>query len=248
MKKVRSIIIEDEPKSKAMLEALLSKYCPEIELVGTASNVQEGVTMIKKTLPDLVFLDIEMPGEKGINLFQYFENIDFEVIFTTAYDQYMINALRLSALDYLLKPIDLKELRRAIAQFEKKQQKQQRYKSLEQQFSSSNSSTKRLVLPSKDSFTFLNMDDIMYCLLESSYTTFVTQDGKKHLIAKPIKEYTELLESFGFLRVHRSATVNPLYIKKMTRTRPSSIIMNDGTVIPIARNRREFLIEELTKL
>ncbi|MBL4649167.1 MAG: response regulator transcription factor [Aureispira sp.] len=247
MKKIRSIIIEDEPKPKAMLKALLSKYCPEIELVGTASNVQEGVSIIKKLLPELIFLDIEMPGEKGINLFQYFEDIDFEVIFTTAYDKYAINALKLSALDYLLKPINLKELRLAIAQFEKKQKQNQRYKLLEQQFSFS-ASKKRLVLPSKDNFTFLNMDDIMYCLLESSYTTFVTKESKKYLIAKPIKEYTDLLENFGFLRVHRSAIVNPSYIKKMTRTRPSSIIMNDGTTISVARNRRNFLIEELTKL
>lgn len=249
MKKIRAIIIEDEPKPKAMLEALLSKYCSEIELIGAASNVQEGVTLIKEVVPDLVFLDIEMPGEKGIHLFQYFEEINFEVIFTTAYDQYAINALRLSAVDYLLKPIDLKELRLAISHFEKNQQKKQRYQSLEQQFQKpSNNAPKRIVLPSKESFTFLNIEEIMYCALESSYTTFVTKEGKKHLVSKPIKEYNDLLENFGFLRIHRSAIVNPIYIKKMTRTRPSSIIMNDGTVIPIARNRRDFVIEQLTKL
>jgi two-component system LytT family response regulator len=113
MQKIRAVIIEDEPQAREMLTTLVEDYCQEIHIIGSASNVQEGVAAIKKLVPDLVFLDIEMPNEKGLELFKYFDKIDFEVIFTTAYDQYAIDALRLSALDYLLKPIDLKDLRTA---------------------------------------------------------------------------------------------------------------------------------------
>lgn len=245
MKRIQSIIIEDEPKSKAMLKALLSKFCPEIELLGTASNVQEGVSLIKKVRPNLVFLDIEMPGEKGIHLFQYFDNIEFEVIFTTAYDQYAIDALRLSALDYLLKPIDLKELRLALQKFRTQQQKQIMDSALRYKLLNSSSSSKKIVLPSKDSYTFLNIEDIMYCQAENSYTLFVTNKNEKHWVSKPIKEYSATLNNLGFIRVHRSAIVNPQYVKKLIRTRPSSVIMEDGAKIGISKLKRDNLIEQL---
>ena len=245
MTPIKSIIVEDEPKSKAMLTALINKYCPQIQILGDATNVQDAVTLIKQYKPDLVFLDIELPKEKGLELFKYFDKVNFEVIFTTAYDQYTINALRLSALDYLLKPIDLQELRMAIQQFEKKkQQKQPLYQNLQQHFFNKKA-PKRLVLPSKDNYTFLEIDDIMYCLIESSYTTFVDKHQQKYLVSKPIKDYADLLYDFGFLRIHRSALANPKYIKKIIKTRPSSIIMKDDTELSIAKNRRDFVITSL---
>lgn len=246
MKKIRSIIIEDEPEAKYMLQTLIEKYCPEVQVIGEASTVKEGVDTIKKLLPDLVFLDIEMPGEKGLKLFDYFDEVDFEVIFTTAYNQYAINALRLSALDYLLKPVDLDELRGAINQFKKKQDKQLLYQSLSLQLSTQNNKPpKRLVLPSKNSFIFLDIDQIMYCSADGSYTTFVCKD-KKYLVAKTMKEYADLLEDFGFIRVHRSTIVNLDYVKELIRTRPQHIIMSDGHSIPIAQSRTQFVISKLT--
>jgi len=222
---IKAIIIENEPKPKAMLVALLQKFCPQVELLGDASNLQDGVTLIYQTQPDLVFLDIEMPEEKGTQLFDYFEEINFEVIFTTAYDQYAINALRLSALDYLLKPIDLKELRLSIAQFNKKRQKKALYQSFQQQLNSKQiNKVQRIVLPTKESFVFLNLEEVMYIQIESGYTTFIDKHRKKHLVAKPIKDYNDLLEKVGFLRVHRGAIANPHYISKIIRTRPSSLV------------------------
>ncbi|BDS09595.1 LytR/AlgR family response regulator transcription factor [Aureispira anguillae] len=248
MKKIRAVIIEDEPEAKFMLQVLIEKYCPEVQVIGDASNVKEGVALIQKLLPDLVFLDIEMPGEKGLYLFKYFEEINFEVIFTTAYDQYAINALRLSALDYLLKPIDLEELRASIVQFKKKQNTQQLYESLHQQLSSpSSAAPKRLALPSKNSFVFLEVNNIMYCLADGSYTTFVCNKHKKYLVAKSMKEYASLLEDLGFVRVHRSAIVNLNYVERLIRTRPQSIVMEDGTSIAIARSRSQYLIDRLTQ-
>ena len=248
MTSIKTVIVEDEPHAKAMLLALLEKFCPQVEVLGSATNVQDAITLIHQTQPDLVFLDIEMPGEKGTQLFDYFEEVDFEVIFTTAYDQYAINALRLSALDYLLKPIDLKELRMAIAKFDKKTQKKTLYQSLQHHFNSSSPKYKRIVLPTKESFQFLELKDIMYIQIESSYTTFIDIKQKKHIVSKPFKEYAELLEDFGFIRIHRSSIINPNYVNKIIRTRPSSVVMKDGTKLAVSKSRREFLINQLTKI
>lgn len=250
MKKIRAIIIEDEPDAKYMLQALLEKYCDGVQVIGEASNVKEGVECIKKLVPDLVFLDIEMPGEKGLHLFNYFDKIDFEVIFTTAYDQYAINALKLSALDYLLKPIDLEELQTSINLYKNKQDKEQLYKLFAQQLSSPSASQarKRLVLPSKNNYIFIDIDTIMYCIADGSYVTFVCNKHKKYLVAKSMGEYTDLLEDFGFIKVHRSAIVNINFVAELTRTRPQNIVMDDGKSIAIAQSRKQYVIDKLTQL
>lgn len=248
MKKIRAIIIEDEPQAREMLETLLLKFCEGVQVIGTCVNVKEGVKMIQKLVPDLVFLDIEMPSEKGLKLFNYFDEIDFEVIFTTAYDQYAIDALKLSALDYLLKPIDLDELRLALRNFREKQYQKNINQALRYQFNIRPNLPKRIVLPSKQSYTFLELEDIMYCKADGNYTTFVTQDRKTHLVSKPIKEYADLLENFGFLRVHRSSIINPKYVKEMIRLRPIEVVMKDDARITVARNRQDFVVQELTKL
>jgi two-component system LytT family response regulator len=249
MQKIRAIIIEDEPQAREMLTTLLEDYCQEIHIVGSASNVQDGVVAIKKLVPDLVFLDIEMPNEKGLELFKYFDEIDFEVIFTTAYDQYAIDALRLSALDYLLKPIDLKDLRGALNNFRGKKNQASMNQAMRYQFASEEQTTqsKRIVLPDAEGYVFIDVDDIMYCQAEKSYTAFVMSDGKKQWVSKTIKEYSDLLEKFGFVRVHRSSLINPKFIAKLIKTRPSSIIMKNGENITISKTRRDEILEELLK-
>ena len=248
METIRAVIIEDEPKAGVMLKTLLEKYCTDVHIIGEASNVKEGVELINKVVPNLVFLDIEMPDEQGLHLFKYFDKINFEVIFTTAYDQYVINALRLSALDYLLKPIDLNELQAALEQFRSKKHQEQLYKLFYNPYSvSDQNKSKRLALPSKDSFTFLNIEDVMYCQADSNYTIFVDKNAKKHIVSRSIKEYSDLLEQFGFLRVHRSAVVNLSFIKKMIRTRPCQLIMQDDNRIRVSQSRRQYLFDVLTK-
>lgn len=250
MQKIRAIIVEDEPQAREMLTTLLEDYCQEVHIIGSASNVQEAVVAIKKLVPDLVFLDIEMPNEKGLELFKYFDEIDFEVIFTTAYDQYAINALRLSALDYLLKPIDLKELRTALNSFREKKHQAYINQALRYQFAAEQQSvqSKRIILPCGEGYTFVEVDEIMYCQAEKSYTSFVMDNGKKHWVSKTIKEYSDLLEGFGFLRVHRSSLINPKFVTKLIKTRPSSIIMKNGENITISKNRRDELLEDLLNL
>ncbi|BDS14059.1 LytR/AlgR family response regulator transcription factor [Aureispira anguillae] len=250
MQKIRAIIIEDEPQAREMLITLLEDYCQDVHIIGEASNVKDGVACIKKLLPDLVFLDIEMPNEKGLSLFKYFDKVDFEVIFTTAYDQYAINALRLSALDYLLKPIDLKELRNALNSYRDKKHQAYINQALRYQFAAEQQTTqsKRIVLPSGEGYVFIDIENIMYCQAEKSYTAFAVVDGKKYWVSKTIKEYSDLLEGFGFLRVHRSSLINPKFVSKLIKTRPSSVVMQDGQNIAVSKSRREHLLEELLNL
>lgn len=250
MQRIRAIIIEDEPQAREMLATLLEDYCQDVHIMGTASNVKDGVASIKKLMPDLVFLDIEMPNEKGLELFKYFDKIDFEVIFTTAYDQYAINALRLSALDYLLKPIDLKELRGALDSFREKKHQEYINQALRYQFASEQQKkqSKRIILPSGEGYVFMEIENIMYCQAEKSYTAFIVEGGKKYWVSKTIKEYSDLLEGFGFLRVHRSFLINPKFVTKLIKTRPSSVIMKDGESIAVSKTKRESLLKELLNL
>lgn len=250
MQKIRAIVVEDEPQAREMLATLLEDYCQDVHIIGEASNVKEAVACIKKLHPDLVFLDIEMPNEKGVELFKYFDKIDFEVIFTTAYDEYAINALRLSALDYLLKPIDLSELRGALERFREKKQQAYINQALRYQFATQQQATqsKRIILPSGEGYVFIDIDDIMYCQAEKSYTAFAIVDGKKYWVSKTIKEYSDLLEGFGFLRVHRSSLINPKFVTKLIKTRPSSVIMKDGESIAVSKSRREHLLDELLNM
>ncbi|WMX14682.1 MULTISPECIES: LytTR family DNA-binding domain-containing protein [unclassified Aureispira] len=250
MQKIRAIIIEDEPQAREMLTTLLEDYCQDVHIIGTASNVQDGVAAIKKLVPDLIFLDIEMPNEKGLELFKYFPKVDFDVIFTTAYDQYAINALRLSALDYLLKPIDLKDLRTALNAFREKKHQTYINQALRYQFAAEqqSSQSKRIILPNGEGYIFIDVEDIMYCQAEKSYTSFIMKDGNKHWVSKTIKEYSDLLEGFGFLRVHRSSLINPKFVTKLIKTRPSSVIMKDGESITISKNRRDELLEDLLNI
>jgi len=246
MNKTRAIIVEDEPQARQMLKTLLQDYCEDIQVIGEAKNVKEGVAVIQQLLPDLVFLDVEMPGEKGLKLFNYFDAIDFEVIFTTAYDQYAINALRLHAIDYLLKPIDIKELRIALAEFEKRQKNKQVNQALRYQMMNEKTPAKqRMVLPCKEGFVFVDVEDIMYCEADSNYTIFVTTDNQKHWVSKTIKEYVDLLEDFGFIRVHRSYIINPEYVIKFVKTRPSSIVMKDDSTIVISKRKRNEVLQRL---
>jgi len=147
-----------------------------------------------------------------------------------------------------LKPVDLNELQAALDQFRPKKHQEQHYKLFYSQYSlPDQSKSKRLALPSKDSFTFLNIEDVMYCQADSNYTIFVDKNAKKHIVSKTIKEYSDLLEQFGFLKVHRSAVVNLNFIKKLIRTRPCQLVMQDDNRITVSKSRRQYLFDVLTK-
>lgn len=245
---ISALIVDDEEDGRAILKTILEKYCEGIEVVGSASNVDEAVAQIEKLHPQLVFLDIEMPRGSGFNLFYHFDPIPFEVIFTTAYSQYAIKALRMAALDYLLKPIDIQELKTAIARFHEKRQtiaekKTAQFKLLQNQ---DQSDFKRIALPTQEGFQLINIEDIVRMQAEGSYTLFVLKNGAQHMVSKILKEYEELFEELkDFVRIHRSHIINKNYIQKIIRSRNPIIEMTDSVQIGVSPSKKDLIFNNL---
>ncbi|MEO1436759.1 MAG: response regulator [Bacteroidota bacterium] len=246
---IQSIIIDDEANSRTTLRNMLEQYCEDVEVVEMAGSVPEAVKKIQKTKPELIFLDIEMPVHNGFELFEFLPDLEAEVIFTTAYDQYAVKAFKFSAVDYLLKPIDLEELRAAIDRYRNKGQ-QKGSDSAKFQILQENirSPFQKLGLPTVDGYYFIPLQEIIRCEADSNYTRFYSLSGEKILVPKTLKDYQTLLEEFGFLRVHRSHLINLTHIQKYTRTRIPSITMVDGTIIAVSLKKKDQLLSKLAGL
>ena len=203
---MRALIIEDEEKSRLALQNMIERFYSDVEIVGTANSVAKGIEKIRELEPDLVFLDIEFPGENGFTVFDFFPNPSFDVIFTTAYDGYALKALKMSAIDYLLKPIDLEDLEKAIAKaFEKKNMEasQNRLAILKGNL---NNKFQKLALPINEGYSFVEVDDIIRCEAQGNYTQFFV-NGEKILVCRTLKLYHDILEEFNFFRISRSQLI-----------------------------------------
>ncbi|MCP4437423.1 MAG: response regulator transcription factor [Aureispira sp.] len=250
MQKIRAVIIDDEDNPRELLESLLSKFCEGVEVVAVAANVQQGVAAIQKHQPNMVFLDVEMPKESGFNLYKYFDKIDFSVVFTTAYSQYAIKAIKLAALDYLMKPIDLDELQVALDRY-RTQQSEKTVSIGRHQVAHNNmqnGTKQRIALPCTDGYLFVNMEDIVRCQSDKSYTLFVINRPNKMeemWVSKNLGEYTELLEEVGFKRIHRSHLINPSFVEKLIRGRSPQVVMKDGVTINVSTGRKDDILNEL---
>lgn len=251
--KVKALVIDDERRSRDTLAGMLAKYCAnEIELVGEADGMRTGIEAIRKLGPEVVFLDIQMPDGSGFKLLESLDDINFEVVFTTAFDQYAIKAIRYSALDYLLKPIVPAELRNAVAKVSQKKADGTINKHirvlLENMKESTTQSTKRIVLSTAEGMHVIDIRDIIRCESDDYYTRFFLKDRKPIMVSKTLKEHEELLSEFGFLRPHKSHLVNIRYIKSFIKTDGGYILLQDGTTIPVSRRKREKTIQELSHL
>jgi two-component system LytT family response regulator len=245
MKTITCIIIEDEVDTRKLLKSLLEDYCENVQVLAEAGNVQEGVAMIKKHQPQLVFLDIAMPKESGFSLYKYFEEINFEVIFTTAFSQYAIKALKLAALDYLMKPINLEELMESLERFRtqtKKLTSKENYSLIEKNAQSPNH--QKIALACSDGYTFVPIDQIVRCQSEKSYTLFIIKDQEDIWTSRNLGEYATILQQYGFKRVHRSHLINPTYVKKFIRGKSPILIMDDDTQISISASKRDTLLDQ----
>ena len=242
---INAVIIDDEPKNVRVLKNMLREFCPEVSLLGEANNSNEGKELIQQKKPQLVFLDIEMPYGNGFDLLNALMPIDFEVIFVTAFDKYMLQALKYSALDYLLKPVNIEELKVAVQHAEvriKKNSINQQLTVLLDNFKKHDLGLKKIAVPNAEGFDFILIEDIVRCEAQGAYTRIFTRDSKKILVSKPLKEYENLLPENIFLRVHHSHLVNLNHIKKYNRGRGCYIEMDDVTAIEVATRRKdEFL-------
>jgi two-component system, LytTR family, response regulator len=245
---IRAIVVDDEPYACQALQTLLKKHCPDVQVEAACHSAKEAEERITALQPQLVFLDIEMPHRNGFELLEHFHPANFQVIFTTSYDQYAIKAIRFSALDYLLKPIDPRELQAAVAKVKQNDQSSMLPAQLQlllQSIREPAASVSRIALPTLEGLQMVTIDTILYCMAHSNYTTFVLNDKKKLVISRTLKEIEEMLEDHGFLRIHHSHLVNISAIEKYIRGEGGTVIMNDGTELDVSRSRKETLLKTL---
>jgi two-component system LytT family response regulator len=248
---IRSIIVEDEKHSRDTLRGMLERYCKNVIILAEAENYRGGLEAIKVHQPDVVFLDIQMPDGSGFRMLEELGEINFEIIFTTAFDQFAIKAIKYSALDYLLKPIDPDELVRAIKKVEEKissRKVNQNIQVLLDNIKSKEAEPHKIVLSTSEKIHIIETDQIIRCESDNYYTNFFLADGKKILVSKTLKENEQLLSDHNFIRPHKSHLVNVKYIKGFLRSDGGYIEMKDGSKIPVSRRKREQIIEVITHL
>lgn len=241
---IRALIIDDEEQSRDSLAAYLEKYCKNVELVGQGFNVADGLEKINTHKPNLVFLDVEMPDGNGFDLLESLDNVFFDVIFVTAYNDYAVKAFRFSALDYLLKPVEPEILKEAV----KKVRESNKSKYLPRQLNllrDSKNGFNKIALPVGDGIIFVNITDIIRCQSDRNYSVFHLKNGDRIMVSRTLKEYEEILTSLRFFRVHHSHLINMSFIKKYVRGEGGSVIMEDGYEVEVARRRKEKFLEAL---
>jgi two-component system LytT family response regulator len=247
---LRTIIIDDEVLMRQTLEKLVREHCRNIKLVAQAGSVASGVTTIKRHHPDLILLDIKMDDGSGFDLLKQLEPIDFKVIFITAYDEYAIKAIKFSALDYLLKPVEPEELVNAIDKAEKLILKElnTQLNVLEDNIQSSNISTRKIILKTFDAIHLVKVMDIIYCESYDNYTYFHFIDKDKVLVSNTLKDYEELLGEYGFFRVHKSYLINLAHIIRFEKAEGGNVVMTGGNIVSVSSRKRELLLEMLNRI
>lgn len=242
---MKAVIIDDEPNNVANLQHLLQQYCPAVQITGTAHNASAGRDLIHTVRPELVFLDIQMPGETGFEMLQKLPALDFELIFVTAYDQYGIQAIKFSAIDYLLKPIRIEELQMAVQKAAEKNRLKKQNLQLENLLSflqqQQNKEEHRIALPTAKETRFVSPHQIIRCESSNNYTYFFLQTGEQILVSKPLFEYEPLLENYGFARTHQSHLVNKKYVRSFIKEDGGYLLLENGNHIPVSRQKKEMI-------
>jgi two-component system LytT family response regulator len=255
---IRSVIIEDEAKSQKLLKNLLHTYCPDVEVISMADSVDSGIQAINEYKPDLVFLDIILKDHDAFELLAKLDQTSFEIIFTTAHHEYAIKAIRVSALDYLLKPIDVNDLERAVDRVKRKIESQESGRLnqplvnfIENQ-RNVNLNSHKIGLPTLQGLNFVQIKEIILCKAEGNYTNiFMTAD--KILVTRTLKDFEELLADYNFLRIHRSYLINLDHIEKYDRAHQSAegdggcVTLKNNIHVPVSRDRRKGLLNFLSK-
>lgn len=238
--KLRTIIVEDEQISREILSNYIGKYCPNIELLGEASNIQEAYDLIQKHELDLVFLDVEMPFGNGFDLLEKVENRTFETIFVTAYDHYAIEALNNQATYYLLKPISIDELIKSVNLVTEIKEKEDQLQNTVLQPKTSKISGK-ITIPLQDGFEVINVEEIVFCKADDNYTEIHLANAKK-VVSKTLKHFEEVLKEYPFARIHKSFLVNINSITKYKKGKGGSVELNNGKEILVSASKKGNLL------
>jgi two-component system LytT family response regulator len=251
---IRVILVDDEPQSCKSLAIKLKALSEDIEIISTYNHPERFLAGIHKTKPDVVFLDIEMPGMNGFQVLEKLEEFDFEVIFVTAYNQYMLNALHVSAFDYLLKPVDSEELKSALERLRKKISSQENTLHKKEQVEllgdvlKDHHPPKRLALATLQGIIFLKINEIVRVEALSNYSTFYLTNKQKIMVSKTLKEFEPVLTMQNFFRVNRSCIVNTDYIVKYKNEDGGILELQDGSEVGVGPHRKNELIQLLSRI
>ena len=250
MNTINAIIVDDERNNRLTLQKLLEKFCPSVNIVAECESVDAAIEAIDLHGTDVVFLDVEMPGKNGFDLLAHYNyQCPFDVIFTTAYSQYAVKAIRFSALDYLLKPVDPEELVRAVHKLNVKKSeeiKNKQYELLEQKINNKDLGKKQLAISTLEGIYFATLDEIIHVDADSSYTKIYITSGDMIMSSKPLKYFEELLEDYDFVRVHQSHIINLKLIRRYVRGDGGQVIMMNGTEIEVSRRKKDDLLAKIS--
>lgn len=244
---ITATIVDDEPDCCESLVMLLERWCPEVKVLDICYSAETAIQSIIEHKPQILFLDIEMPFMNGFELLEKLADINFELIFTTSYDQYAIRAIRFSALDYLLKPIDREELQKAIQKAAQRNQHPlpQQLDMLLQKLKHPTIPVNKIAIPTVEGFQLLAVDLIIRCESQSNYTFLFLKDKRKIIASRTLKEMEEILEDYPFIRIHNSHVVNINEVEKYIKGEGGYLIMSDGSSINVSRSRKELLMKRL---
>lgn len=241
---LKAVIIDDELNARESIANLSRLTNSDIDIIGEAEGVESGILLIQELKPDLVFLDIQLEDGTGFDILEQLDQIDFHIIFITAFNEYAIKAFKFAAIDYLLKPINPKEFKSALDQFINLQEKEDIESKLTAYLSHIKESAaehKKIILKTAESIHLIKVQDIIRCEADKGYTEFFLRDGNKILVSKGLKEYNELLGDFGFIRTHQSHLINLDYIASFEKADGGYILMTDKSTVPVSSRKREYV-------
>ncbi len=244
---IRAIIVDDEEKGRIFLKNMVDEYCKEVQIVAMADAIDTGIETIRAYHPDLVFLDIKMPRGTGFDVLKELHEMDFEVIFTTAHDNYALTAIKFSAIDYLLKPIDINELQEAVEKMIRKKDRKLKKENFEVFLSNlqMENSMKKIALPTQDGLMFVKVEHIIRCEGEGAYTKIKLVENEKLMVSKNLKEIEGLLFDCGFFRVHKSHLINLSHVKRYIKGSGGTVVMSDQHSVEVSKRRKEAFLEQL---
>jgi len=242
---ITAIIIDDEAKGRMALRQKLKDYCPDVQVEGEAEDGQEGLRLIEELQPDIVFLDIEMPRMNGFDMLLQLQRKDFHLIFTTAYDHYAIKAIRFAAFDYLLKPVDIEELKAAVEKIIQNGQQANNGRRLETLAHNLQTALNKIAISTLEGLLFFDINDIIHIEAQSNYTVFSFTNRPRLTVSRTLKEFEDLLPSEQFFRTHHSHIINLQYIKRYIKGDGGQIELNNGELVDVSRKKKEEFLKLL---
>lgn len=248
MGEIRAILVDDEASSLQNLQQKLIEFCPDVEITAAAQKPEDAIQLIRQHKPDVAFIDIEMPRMNGFRMLNELDDMDFDVIFTTAYNHYAVDAIRISAFDYLVKPIAIKDLQQAVERLVKERQgrTKEKLEVLKHSLTGTKSQEEKIAIPTSEGLEFIQIKNIVHIESSSNYCKVFFINGKSFLVTRLLKDFEDMLSPYNFYRVHNSHLINLNYIKKYIRGEGGQVVLENGTIVDVARRKKEDFLKMIS--